>query len=83
MNDFDFAVTSDTGDVWEITVDPATSYTPLTVEPGALGTIHLAITPTAPVGTVVRGTIAVDTFNLFTFACDEIIVFPYSYTVGP
>jgi Subtilase family/Peptidase inhibitor I9 len=80
-NPFDSAVSADSGDVWAQSVDPTAGYTPLTLGPGQPGAIKLTITPNAPVGTVVRGFIAVDTFNLDTFAGDELVLLPYSYTV--
>ena len=81
-NAFDSAVTSSTGDAWAQAVDAKASYTPVTLDPGQSGTITLTITPNAPKGTVVRGFIAVDTFNKATDSGDEIINIPYSYTVG-
>jgi hypothetical protein len=80
-NPFDSAVTSDTGDVWAGTVDPTASYTPITLAPGAGGTINVTITPDAPKNTKVRGFIAVDTFNLATDSGDEVALIPYSYQV--
>lgn len=71
------------GDVWALSVNPAASYTPLSLDPGESGTITLTtITPTAPKGTVVRGLLAVDTFNLFTDSGDELSTIPYGYRVG-
>jgi subtilisin family serine protease len=82
-NPFDAAVTASTGDVWAETVNPAATYTPLTLARGQTGTIKLTFTPAgAPKGTVVRGFIGVDTFNSFTVAGDELVNIPYAYTVG-
>jgi hypothetical protein len=81
-NAFDSAITSSTGDAWQLAVNAKAPYTPLTLAPGQSGTITLTITPNAPKGTVVRGFIAVDTFNKATSSGDEIINIPYSYTVG-
>lgn len=81
-NPFDSAITSSTGDAWALTINASARYTPLTLAPGQSGTITLTITPNAPMGTVVSGFIAVDTFNKATSSGDELINIPYSYTVG-
>ena len=81
-NPFDAAVSASSGDVWAQSVNASAPYTPLSLGPGQTGTITLAFTPSAPKGTVVRGFIGVDTFNLATDAGDELINIPYTYTVG-
>jgi Subtilase family len=81
-NQFDRAVTSSTGDIWAQTIDASAPYTPMTLAPGQSGTIKLTITPNAPKGTVVRGFIAVDTYNQGTSSGDELINIPYTYRVG-
>ena len=75
-------MTSTSGDIWAVSVDPNATYSPLTLDPGQSGTITLTITPNAPKGTVIRGFIGVDTFNLGTDAGDELVNIPYSYKVG-
>ncbi|HEY2505074.1 MAG TPA: S8 family serine peptidase [Streptosporangiaceae bacterium] len=81
-NPFDSAVSSSTGDAWAQTVSVGAPYTPLTLAPGQSGTITLTITPGAAKGTVVRGFIAVDTYNQATSSGDELINIPYTYKVG-
>jgi subtilisin family serine protease len=81
-NPFDLAVSASSGDVWAESVNAAVPYTPLSLAPGQSGTITLTITPTAAPGTVVRGFIAVDTFNLASFSGDELTAIPYTYKVG-
>ncbi len=81
-NPFDSAVTSTSGDIWAVSVDPSATYSPLTLDPGQSGTITLTITPNAPKGTVVHGFVGVDTFNFGTDAGDELVNIPYSYKVG-
>jgi hypothetical protein len=81
-NPFATAISASTGDIWAQTVNASAPYTPLTLAPGQSGTITLTITPNAPKGTVVRGFIAVDTYNSATFSGDELINIPYTYTVG-
>ncbi len=81
-NPFDSAVSASSGDIWAASVNPNATYTPLTLAPGQTGTITLTFTPNAAKGTVVRGFIGVDTFNLATDSGDELVNIPYSYTVG-
>jgi len=81
-NPFDSAVSASSGDAWAQSVDPTAPYTPLSLGPGQTGTITLTITPNAPKGTVVRGFLGVDTFNLAVDGGDELVNIPYSYTVG-
>jgi len=81
-NRFDSAVSATSGDVWAQSVNASAPYTPLSLRPGQSGTITLTITPNAPKGTVVRGFVAVDTFNLAVFSGDELTAIPYTYTVG-
>jgi hypothetical protein len=79
---FDGAVTSSSGDIWKQTVDASAPYTPLTLAPGATGTITVVFTPNAPAGTVVRGTLEVSTFNRVTSSGDQVRSVPYAYRVG-
>jgi hypothetical protein len=84
---FDDAVTSDTGDLWPLALGASGAYTPLTLAPGQSGAIHVTITASAPVGTVVTGFLYVDTAALsngflVTGSGDEVVAIPYSYTVG-
>ena len=81
-NPFDSTISASTGDVWAQAADASAPYTPMTLAPGQSGTITLTITPNAPRGTVVRGYIAVDTFNQATSSGDELINIPYSYKAG-
>jgi len=79
---FDPAVTSSTGDVWLESVDPTATFRPLLLAPGQTGTITVVITPGAPAGTVVRGSLQVDTFTPFTNSGDQVVSIPYAYRVG-
>jgi|HubBroStandDraft_5_1064220.scaffolds.fasta_scaffold02816_2 hypothetical protein len=81
-NPFATSISSSTGDIWAQTVNASAPYSPMTLAPGQSGTITLTITPSAPKGTVVRGFIAVDTYNTATFSGDELINIPFTYTVG-
>jgi hypothetical protein len=79
---FDPAVTATTGDRWRAAVDASATYTPLTLAPGQSGTIVVTITPGAPAGTVVSGTLELDTFDPLTSMGDQVVAIPYAYTVG-
>ena len=81
-NPFDSAVSADSGDLWAQSVDPTAAYSPLTLGPGDSGLITLTITPNAPKGTVVRGFLDVDTFNLVSDGGDTLTTIPYVYRVG-
>ena len=50
--------------------------------PGQAGKITLTFTPIGRKGKVVRGFVAVDTFNLVSLSGDELTVIPYAYRVG-
>jgi hypothetical protein len=86
---FDPAVTSTTGDLWEQSINPsaASSFAPVEVDPGQTVAIDVTITPTAPAGTVVSGTLYLDDDNWITQPyintdANELAAFPYEYTVA-
>jgi subtilisin family serine protease len=79
---FDSAASASSGDLWDFSVNPNASYTPLSLGPGETGTITVTFTPNALAGTVVHGFLGVDTFNLVTDAGDELVNIPYTYKVG-
>lgn len=95
---FDPSVTSPAGDLWASSTAPATSLGIVTVAPGATATIPVTITPSAPKGTVVTGTLYVDNLvagatpivNAINYAdpaateptAGELTGIPYEYTVG-
>jgi hypothetical protein len=69
--------------------NPANAFSPVVLNPGASTTISVTITPSAAAGTVVRGTLYVDTFSggvptvVYSQAAgDEMPGLPYEYTVG-
>ena len=75
-------MTSSTGDVWAEAVDPTATFTPLLLAPGQTGTITIQITPSASAGTIVSGSLQVDTFTPFTDSGDQVVAVPYVYKVG-
>ncbi|MER6286622.1 S8 family serine peptidase [Streptomyces sviceus] len=75
----DPAAKASTGDFWDLEAD----WNPVVAAAGRTATMKLTLTPTAPVGTVVHGTVYVDTDSSFSGAMgSELIGIPYSYTVG-
>ena len=83
---FDGAVTSSTGDLELAAVNPATTFSPIVINPGQTATVNVTITPSAGSGTQVSGTLYVDDFmtNVPPFgqqSADELIGLPYKYTV--
>ncbi|HEX3589121.1 MAG TPA: S8 family serine peptidase [Pseudonocardiaceae bacterium] len=78
---FDQSVTSSTGDFWLTSVggDPGTA---VFIPAGGTATIPVTITPTAKSGTVVKGTLYVDTWNNLFGQGSEFAGIPYSYTAG-
>ncbi len=84
---FDPAVTSATGDVELASTNPATTFSPLVLDPGATATIDVTITPSGPAGTTVQGTLYVDDFlggvpPYGQEGADEVVALPYAYTIG-
>jgi len=80
---FDPAADSSTGDLYALLAgQPSSPYTPLTLAPGQTGTITVTLTPNATVGSVISGTLYVDTFSFITTSGDELVGIPYKYTVG-
>ena len=80
MLPFDPTVTSRLGDFWLSSVDPTSSSSPAVVEPGHTTTIPVTIKARGTSGTVVRGTLFVDSLG-WLGSGDELAALPYSYTV--
>ncbi|MBV9605820.1 MAG: protease inhibitor I9 family protein [Solirubrobacterales bacterium] len=86
---FDSAVSSQTGDLWQASIDPSQlqGFSPVIVGPGQTGTIPVTITPSGPSGSQVSGTLYVDDADPFVeqnftnFSGGEVAAIPYSYTV--
>ena len=84
---FDPAVTSDTGDLWLAAINPATTFTPVVINPGQTATINVTITPAGASGTVVqrhpvRGRLRRQRPPYGQEGGDELASLPYAYTVG-
>lgn len=85
---FDPAVSSATGDLWLVALNPAAfgSLAPVTINPGQSATINVTITPSGPSGTVISGKLYVDTYvgylpPYLATTGDELAAIPYAYTV--
>jgi hypothetical protein len=83
---FDPAVTSDVGDFWQASVNPAASVGLLVIQPGHTATIEVTITPAGPSGTVVSGQLYVDELvadvpPYAQLSGDELAALPYTYTI--
>ncbi len=84
---FDNDVSSPTGDLWQTSANPSAPFNPVVVEPGQSATIPVTITPSAPSGSTVSGTLYVDdaSFLLYEFFNglngNDVTSVPYTYTV--
>ena len=83
---FDSAVTSSTGDLELASVNPATTFSPIVINPGQTAVVNVTITPSGASGTVVRGTLYVDDFltNVPPYGqqgADEMTGIPYAYSI--
>jgi len=83
---FDTSVTSDTGDIMLAAINPATTVTPVIINPGQTATINVTITPSGASGSTVSGTLYADDLldnvpPAGQFAANELAALPYSYTI--
>jgi len=84
---FDNEVTSDTGDLELASINPATTFSPVVINPGQTVTVNVTITPSGSSGTQVSGNLYIDDFltNVPPFGqegSDEVAAIPYKYTIG-
>jgi hypothetical protein len=85
---FDDTIVATGGNLWDAATDPnsTTGFDPSAahvVQPGASTTLTVAITPTQEMeGETVSGFLAVQTLDVNTFASDDLVHIPYSYTVS-
>jgi len=83
---FDTTISSDTGDIMLASTNPATSFSPVVINPGQTAVIHITITPSGSHGTVVRGDLFVDDFLTGVppygqESGDELAAIPYTYKI--
>ncbi|WP_329562238.1 S8 family serine peptidase [Kitasatospora sp. NBC_01266] len=84
---FDPSATSPSGDLWELGLHPTAPFTPIVVQPGQSTTLYLNITPSGPTGSTVSGNLYLDdasslSQNGYTPTGDQLLAFPYHYTIG-
>ncbi|QMU78105.1 S8 family serine peptidase [Streptacidiphilus sp. PB12-B1b] len=84
---FDPSAVSPSGDLWELGLNPAATFSPVVVQPGHSATLYLDITPSGPAGSTVSGHIYVDDTSSYsqdgyTPTGDQLVALPYHYTVG-
>jgi Subtilase family len=86
---FDPNASSSTGDLWQISTNPAASFSPLSLSSGQSGVIDVTITPSGAPGTVVRGHLYVDDYDsdvpptaVSTLTGNELAALPYEYRIG-
>jgi hypothetical protein len=80
---FDQTAQSPSGDLWRST----TGFSPVIVQPGQSTTLYLTITPNAPAGTLVSGTLYLDDSSAVSQyglspSGNQLVGLPYHYTVG-
>src|SRR5208282_2724700 len=83
---FDSTVTSDTGDFWLASTNPATPFSPVIIKPGDSAVINVTITPSGAKNTKVQGVLYVDDYvsgvpPYGQFAGDELAALPYAYMI--
>ena len=85
---FDPAVTTAGGDLWTSAFDLSVlnTFSAIVINPGETATINVTITPSGASGTVVSGTLYVDTIlndipPYGDLAGDELAGIPYTYTI--
>jgi hypothetical protein len=80
-------VTSSTGDLELAATNPASTFSPVVINPGQTATVNVTITPSGSSGTQVTGTLYVDDFltNVPPYGqqgANELAAIPYAYTIG-
>jgi hypothetical protein len=83
---FDSTVTSSTGDLELASTNPATTFSPVVINPGQSATVNVTVTPSGASGSLVQGTLYVDDFLTDVppygqQGADELIAIPYQYTI--
>jgi hypothetical protein len=83
---FDPTVTSTTGDMWLASVNPAATFSPVTLNPGQTAEVNVTFTPTGGPGSVAHGTVYVDAATnavppYAQMAASEVAAIPYAYTI--
>ncbi len=83
---FDRSVTSATSDLWLASIGALKSFAPVTLNPGQSVTLDVKVKPSGAEGSVVTGTLYVDSFISDVppgqTTANEVAALPYTYTVG-
>lgn len=85
---FDPGVTTAYGDLWQAALGGPLTVSPVVVQPGHSAVIPVIISPTAPAGTRVSGTLYLDDDSLTVYGgilapnANTVAAIPYSYKVG-
>jgi hypothetical protein len=85
---FDANVSSSTGDLWQISTNPAASFSPISLSTGQSGVIDVTVTASGAPGTIVRGDLYVDDYDsdvpptvIETLTGNELAAIPYEYRI--
>ncbi|WP_370375720.1 S8 family serine peptidase [Catenulispora sp. GAS73] len=83
---FNADAVSNTGDLWQLGVNPNAAFTPVVVQPGGEATLTLTVTPSQAAGSAVSGVVYLDDSKALSNngpspTGDELAAFPYHYTV--
>ena len=85
---FDSAVSSNTGDLWQMSIGGPFTVSSVVVQPGHSATIPVIISPTGPAGSSVSGVIYLDDDSLYSLYgglapnANTVAAFPYTYTIA-
>jgi len=84
---FDTAVTSETGDLWLLAIDPKARFSPVVLRPGQTAMVTATIEPVGTAGTVVAGNLYVGDYLAGVppygqVTGDELAAIPFTYTIG-
>ena len=80
-------MTSTTGDLELASLNPATTFSPIVINPGQSAIVNVTITPSGASGTQVEGNLFIDDFltNVPPYGqqgANELAGLPYAYTIG-
>ncbi len=87
IRSFDSTMTSTTGDLEPASLNPATTFSPIVINPGQSAIVNVTITPSGTSGTQVEGNLFIDDFlaNVPPYGqqgANELTGLPYAYTIG-
>jgi hypothetical protein len=79
-------MTSSTGDLELATINPATTFSPVVINPAESAVIDVTLTPSGSTGSIVSGNLYIDDFmtNVPPYGqqgSDEVAAIPYEYRI--